>query len=203
VSARQVRRRLKNPFVSFAQPPTGSVLAEATAGLHRDAASFDITDPAFLRPRVVAALKAQGMPSAPGLPWYERVVDTHVDLARVQLAVIAERPARRDGPDLLAAAFAMSVFLRLCDASPGRPLQDVYVATAEELGPGVGLHEVEFLVRWFCAETRCLTSSDRSLAEDALAAVEQMDFCFLRTNLSVSEDEFIAIVGTLDGMRFA
>ncbi len=194
-------RRLQ--WDAFATPPQGSNLASAVDALDASAAAANLADVATLRPLIDNALVRDGVPTADRPAWLESLIRHRVELARQEIAQLAQAPRPPDAPDAFAALVGMAAFLRQHRATPGEPLERLYFLTAEELGPGVGSHEVERLVRWFLARSSGLTRELHTALALTLNVIEAQSLDFERTNLSVTEGEFIAVAGVLDSYRGA
>jgi len=143
------RARHHIPWEAFADPPLRSNLKADTDRIKAMAdGGPPVTDDAVLRMAMVRALERQGMPAAPRPQWLEKLIYDRLTLVQAGIRQMRSVLPSADSPDILAAAVGLGVFWRMCEPYRGVSLNELLVNVAEQLGPGVGVHEVKRLVRW-------------------------------------------------------
>lgn len=191
---------------AFAAPPSGSNLAVVVHELQASESSGQLSAETC-RPIVVEELERRGMPAASRAAWIERLVDERAEAAARSVAALpsivgAGASADGDGFNVFAAAACAAVFFRHFSAAPEKPFEEVCNGVALELGPGVGAHEVQRLMREILKRSREMDDRQRDLFLTAISTIGEQCEEMPAVNLSVTEQEFLVVAGVIDGMRF-
>jgi hypothetical protein len=190
-------------FSAFVTPPAGSVLEMIwTAFRSPSDSARPLSDPDVLRPLVARALIRDGFsPKSLGQNGFRELVKVKTQLESWALLIyeMNKSPQAPGQPEGVLVALGVMTFLRNHKIARGR-IDDALYATSTELGPGISIAEMQAAVHLFFRQFGRLSVKERKLQLVAMARLgEFVRGCDdLPINMTLTENEFCAIAGTLD-----